>query len=282
MPNSKEVLDRIIAAISLDEPHDEIRSIAGVLMEHEYQVTRADIIAGKSLDNFDNTRLQLLLKRINQGEPIQYIFGEQFFYGRKFLVNSSVLIPRPETELLVDLSKAHLNETKVEKPVVLDIGTGSGCIAITIELEAPGAEVHATDISEAALGIAKRNAELLGAEVLFHHHDILAEEINETSMTLIVSNPPYITQSEISAMKKNVVGFEPHQALFVGDEDPLLFYKAIAIKSSQQLTTGGLLAMEINERFGKEVAGLFENCGLQRVEIVRDLADKDRVVKGYR
>jgi release factor glutamine methyltransferase len=191
-------------------------------------------------------------------------------------VNSAVLIPRPETEELISELKSILRYSAS----ILDIGTGSGCISITLALELRGSKVFATDVSDQALSLSKENNTRLGATVQFLKHDILHEEIPFSGLDVIVSNPPYIVFSEKEQMQPNVVNFEPHLALFVPENDPLIFYKKIASKAYAALKAGGLLCVEINERFGGEVAKLFLDSGFEEIKIIRDLSGKERIVRG--
>ena len=278
MSNSKALFEDFISRIQLDETREEISGIARVVFEDLFSVTQTDLLRDKAIDLSpdDINRLDNVLKRINHGEPIQYILGHAFFYGRRFSVNSSVLIPRPETEELVGCALMH-------SPLqsVLDIGTGSGCIPITIACEKRGVSIYATDISHEALNIAGRNAANLGAKIEFWEHDILTQEIPFTNLDVIISNPPYIAESERQSMKHNVVNHEPHFALFVPDNDPLIFYRTIVEKGRQSLRLGGVILFEINERFGKEVATLLSQSGYRNVHIVKDISGKDRIVKGF-
>lgn len=280
MTNSKDVFDHVVSAISLDEPEDEIKSITYVLLEFALGITKTDILGKKSIAHFNQDRISSFIDRINQGEPIQYITGEQFFYGRRFMVNPSVLIPRPETELLIDLSKEHFS---LETPIkILDIGTGSGCLAVTLSMEFPNSDVQAIDISESALATAKQNAASLGASVSFRIQDVLKDALIDGPFDLIVSNPPYVMDSEKASMKKNVTEYEPHTALFVEDENPLVYYNHITKKGAGQLVDGGMLIVEINEKHGESVANLFKASGFRHVKIIQDLSGKDRAVKGQR
>lgn len=272
--NSKKLFDLLTQRITLAEPTDEIRQLAFMVMEHALGLSANQILTGKEI-NFNSTvesQLNQVIERINRHEPIQYVLGKAEFFGRSFFVNSSVLIPRPETEELVSFV-CSLNPS-----TVLDIGTGSGCIAISLKLEIPTVSVFATDISLDAIAIAKQNAEHLEAQVDFKIHDILQEGIPIQNLDVIVSNPPYITRKEIVAMKSNVLEYEPHLALFVEDDNQLLFYQAIAKKSKQALIAGGTLAVEINEHLGKEVAHVFASNGYVDISIRKDLNGKDRIV----
>jgi release factor glutamine methyltransferase len=280
MINSKTVFDEIVNQISLPGSRDEIRSIVLLWMEHEFSVTRLDILAGKPLDVTDanKTNLAQVIKQINNHEPIQYILGEAEFFGRPFKVGPAVLIPRPETEELILAVKKYCVHKR--DPKILDIGTGSGCLPVTLALELKSSEVSATDISESALKTASDNARSLGAKVNFICHDILKEKLPFTELDLVVSNPPYITEREKSTMEKNVLDHEPAIALFVPDDNPFIFYHAIASKTFPALAPGGLLLTEINELFGNEIALLFADNGFDEIEVLKDINNKDRIVKG--
>ena len=180
------------------------------------------------------------------------------------------------------IKKEFANKKQQEKKRIVDIGTGSGCIAISLAFEIQHAEVFATDVSEAALSVARKNATELKANVNFIRHDILQDEFSISDIDVVVSNPPYIALVEKSSMTKNVTDFEPHLALFVSDDDPLLFYKVIAEKASAALAKHGALYTEINERFGKEVANVFADRGYHDIQIIKDLSGKERIVKGVK
>jgi release factor glutamine methyltransferase len=275
MISSKTLFQQLRKKITLNEEEGEIKSILYLLFEKEFGLSRTEILAGKEIENIDEAKLEKYVERINNHEPIHYILGEAYFFGRKFKVNPSVLIPRPETELLIQL----IREEETNSPSILDIGTGSGCIAISLALEIPTAAVHALDISEVALSIAKENAKQLNSSVNFLQHDILNQTPLLANLDVIVSNPPYITEKEKGAMNINVLNHEPHLALFVPDSDPLKFYKAIAEKSLSLLKPQGKIFVEINHQFGKEVEELFRDHGFEFVEIIKDMEGKDRVVK---
>ncbi|MEX1239408.1 MAG: peptide chain release factor N(5)-glutamine methyltransferase [Cyclobacteriaceae bacterium] len=286
MKNSRTVFQQVVDDIHLGESPEEIRDMAFVLLESTFGVSKTDIMAGKIVAFPQETALALkkAVDRINKGEPVQYVVGEEYFYGRKFHVNPSVLIPRPETEELVRAVMGYHNALLIarNKPQalrILDIGTGSGCIPITLSLEIAEAELYATDVSTAALSVAVGNAETYGAKITFIEHNILKEKIPLSNMDVIVSNPPYVTEKEKGEMKPNVLDHEPHQALFVSDVDPLIFYKAISERSKGALNPNGLLVVEINEKFGKDVSEIFQLNGFRDVEIVKDVAGKERIVK---
>jgi release factor glutamine methyltransferase len=275
MTNSKTFFHQLQKKITLMEDQEEIKSMLYLLFEKEFGLSRTEILAEKEIKVIDAITLEKQIERINNHEPIQYILGEADFFGRSFKVNSSVLIPRPETELLVKLVK----EEKLKTPTILDIGTGSGCIAISLALEIPTAIVHGLDVSENALSIAKENAVRLNASADFIQLDILSQLPLFKNLDTIVSNPPYVIEKEKTTMNKNVLDYEPHLALFVADHDPLHFYKVIAEKGKQLLNPNGKIFVEINQQFGKEVAKLFQDHGFKSVEIIKDMEGKDRVVK---
>jgi release factor glutamine methyltransferase len=268
--NSKAVFHEIKSRLTLDDP-EEVHAIALTLMEKYFGVTLTDILSEKKIEFKDLTEI---IGRLNQHEPLQYILGEAQFFGRNFIVNPSVLIPRPETELLV----LEVLKMKLNAPTILDIGTGSGCIAITLNLEILNSKVFAIDISQNALDTASANSKKLRANVSFVCLDFLNNSLQLEPVDLIVSNPPYVTNLEKQSMKSNVINYEPHQALFVSDQDPLIFYKAIASKSKNLLNASGEVFVEVNEAFGKDVKDLFESYGFKEVKIIKDLDGKDRIV----
>jgi release factor glutamine methyltransferase len=219
-----------------------------------------------------------ILMELKTGKPLQYILGYTEFYGLKFVVNPAVLIPRPETEELVEWI---LNSVDPKKQFsILDIGTGSGCIPISLKKNLHNASISAIDISPEALQIARINAELNEVDIDFIEADILKDLQPIThKLQLIVSNPPYVTPADKTQMHLNVVDFEPHNALFVPQEDPLLFYKAIADFALINLTPGGLLFLEINESYGQETKYLLSSKGFKNIELKKDMSGKDRMIK---
>jgi len=278
MKNSKEIFRDLRQQITLKEDHDEIQSILYLIIENVLGLSRADIIAEKpvSLSDREQKKMSDVISRINAQEPVQYILGITYFYGRKFKVSPAVLIPRPETELLID---EVLKETNPFTPgTILDIGTGSGCIAITLAKELPAKRILTIDVSEDALRIANENAQQLNAAVEFHRTNALTENFPIQQIEILVSNPPYVSLSEKKSMKENVLNYEPHLALFVRDNDPLVFYKMIARKGYEALTDYGKVFVEINERFGEEVSSLFSDVGFKNIRIVKDLQGKSRIV----
>lgn len=224
-------------------------------------------------DDEIQTRFFQCLERLKTNEPVQYVLNEAWFYGRAFYVDHHVLIPRSETEELIQIVQNKVSE----KSVVLDVGTGSGCIAITIALECQ-CPVFAVDISHDAIGVAVHNANKLGAQVGFFVDDVLSMvDLPSEKFDVIVSNPPYVLENERDVMRANVLDYEPEQALFVPDCDPLLFYKAIARLAGRYLNVNGWLIFEINEKFGRETADLLIQ-GYTKVEIIKDLHGKNRFV----
>jgi release factor glutamine methyltransferase len=247
---------------------------------------KQDIILNKTLDieNFTKQKLAEAVLRLLQHEPIQYILGESHFYGLKLKVTNAVLIPRPETEELVDwIIKTHQNK---ENLTILDIGTGSGCIPIALAKHLKNAIVYAIDVSPDALRVAQENAEMSKVNVNFERLDILEiSEINPLSFggvkfDVMVSNPPYISIEEKEQMQKNVLDYEPPLALFVNDKNPLLFYEKIIFLAKGSLNEGGSLYFEINESFGKEVKDMLGHKHFEQIELIKDLQGKDRMVRG--
>jgi release factor glutamine methyltransferase len=274
--NAKALFDTLVKEITLPEPLNEKQSIAFMAIEKVFGVTRTDVLANKPVATFDQEAFATLIKRINQHEPIQYILEETHFYGRPFFVNDRVLIPRPETEHLVSLVAEEYATKKNVK--LLDIGTGSGCIAITLAKELPHVEVLAIDISTEALSVAKTNADRLDATVLFEQQDVLNADLRYKNVTAIVSNPPYVTVSEKDQMHPNVLAYEPYLALFVPDTDPLVFYKAIAGHATNWLAPGGKIFVEINEQLATGVCIVFQNHGFTNTRTIKDIFGKDRIV----
>ncbi len=278
MTNSKELYNDLISQVTLDEDKSEIQSIVFLLLEKKIGLTKTDILAEKKILGIQPSYFRPFIKQINEHTPIQYVLGEAEFYNRKFSVNSSVLIPRPETEIMIHEIKRALMSIKSDHVRILDIGTGSGCIAITLALEIPQANVQATDISKEAIGVALQNSKKLNAPVIYHEHNILTNDILFGNFDLVISNPPYISEQEKGKMKKNVIEKEPHLALFAPSDDPLAFYKAIALKSKTILNPEGSVWVEINEQFGNNVIDIFMDHGFQSIRLIKDLDNKDRII----
>jgi len=260
----------------------EARAVVGYLLEHVTGLSPSQLSIYKQ-DGLNPSQLAALengIIRLQAHEPIQYITGKAYFWGEALEVSPAVLIPRQETEELVDwIIKAHQGKTLQ----ILDIGTGSGCIAITLAKCLNKAQVHALDYSADALEIAKRNAERLGVRVHWHQKDILQASSQDFDLfDIIVSNPPYVLQSEQVEMPPYVLAHEPKQALFVPDEQPLLFYEKIAQLGYDCLKKEGQLFVEINEALGTQVVSLFEEIGYRDVRLRQDLNQKDRMVRAWK
>ena len=222
-----------------------------------------------------------ITERLQRGEPLQYIEGKAPFCGMEFIVTPAVLIPRPETAELVEWITT---EHATQSPRILDLGTGSGCIAISLSQQMPQATVEACDISTEALEVAQTNNHENGTSVTFFHHDILSlDSPLPHSYDILVSNPPYIKQSEATDMENHVTQWEPHTALFVPDDDALRFYRAIAeIGQTDALKSGGEIYVEINQALGKETVELFESYGYKEVTLRKDIYGNDRMIKCYK
>ncbi|HRI78335.1 MAG TPA: peptide chain release factor N(5)-glutamine methyltransferase [Cyclobacteriaceae bacterium] len=264
--------------LRLSESREEKEAIVFWLLEHELKLSRAKIMAGEMI-LADVPHLYTLISRLNKNEPIQYVLGESEFYGRKYFVSPDVLIPRPETEQLV---KEIVDRVSAKNISILDIGTGSGCIAISLALELNKANVFGTDVSPAALAVAEKNATILQASAQFSIHNILADELPLSNLDVVVSNPPYIPLSDKDTLSKNVSDFEPAMALFVDGQDPLMFYKAIANHAQRSLRKSGLLITEIHQSYGHETASVFLSAGFKNVSVIKDLFGKDRFVSGMK
>lgn len=259
----------------------EAKALSRIILEDAFGLPFADVLACKfnHLSDSEARKIKDIVFRLKNFEPIQYILGTTLFYGMTFLVNENVLIPRPETEELVEWILA---ETSAKAPKILDIGTGSGCISVAIAKKMPNAEVEAWDISEGALQIASENAERNNVKVRFLLKDVFSEISNHLSLDVIVSNPPYITESEKKEMTKNVLDFEPHSALFVPDNNPLMFYERIADIAAQQLCDGGKLFFEINRAMGDEIVKMLSRKGFSEIALREDLSGNRRMVRAFK
>jgi release factor glutamine methyltransferase len=255
-------------------PRQEAESLIHWLLEHHLGMRRVDMMQFMEEKDLP-AALKNDFERLKTGEPIQYILGHGPFYGREFSVSPATLIPRNETEELVHLI---LKENPAAGLTILDIGTGTGCIPITLKLEMKAARVFGLDVSEEALEVAIENGKILHAQVDFINCDILKETPILPPLDILVSNPPYVAWSEKSQMLPNVLEFEPHLALFVPDDDPLLFYRVIGNKGKLLLKPAGKLYFEINEQFGEEVVALLEGLNYAKVRLVRDINGKNRIV----
>ena len=263
----------------------EAKAIVRLVLEERFGLTLAEMLGDIEIrDNrykIGEEELENMMCRLEQGEPVQYVLGEAWFCGRRFHVEPGVLIPRPETEMLVEWAMEDERlKIKDEGLIdVLDIGTGSGCIAISLALGLPAASVVAWDVSDAALRIARANAEQLGAEVSFVKQDALAAPNDIARWDMIVSNPPYVCASESAQMEPHVLEHEPHEALFVPDNDALLFYRAIAQYARRALKPGGRLFFEINPLYATEFSSLLKSMGFAEVELRDDQFGKCRMIK---
>ena len=254
-----------------------------ILLEDVFGLTLTDVCGGalEKMSPSDKQKYDILKARLQKGEPVQYVTGKAPFCGRFFHVEPGVLIPRPETEELVDVVISTMSVGS--RPLnILDIGTGSGCIAISLALQ-EDTNVTAWDISEKALSIARKNAEILKATVSFECQDILKVLYPQDSFwDIIISNPPYICKKEAALMETNVLDHEPHEALFVPDEEPLLFYEAIGKYAIEGLKTNGLLAFEINPLYANQLYDTLSHQGFHDISIVNDSFGKQRFTLCYR
>ena len=276
--------------------HNESANIALLVLEDCTGFSGTDIIMNKELEisSVQEEKIHHNIQRLLKHEPIQYIMQKAWFYGMELYVDKSVLIPRPETEELVDwivkdikasgkdvFQKAATDADVTKQLKILDVGTGSGCIALALKKTMPKAEVWGCDVSDEALNVARRNGSDLDVRVDFQGIDFLDEAQQKLLPTvdIIVSNPPYIPATEKEHMNANVTTHEPHTALFVPDNDPLVFYKAIIEFSKKRLYDNGSVYLEIHENWGEAVTILFMNAGYENVELKKDMQGKDRMVK---
>jgi release factor glutamine methyltransferase len=272
----------------LDATYDknEVDSFFFISLESFYNITRIKLAVNPQLILDDNEKILNALKRLKGQEPIQYIIGNTEFFGLPFKVNNHVLIPRPETEELVDWiltsdPRPNPDSYRYQDLTILDIGTGSGCIAISLAKNLKNAKFYALDVSKEALKVARKNAELNDVKVEFIQVDILKiEGISDLKFDIIVSNPPYVRKLEKKLMKPNVLNNEPHLALFVEDENPLQFYKVITEFAVNNLKDNGMLFFEINEYLGNEMIQLLKDNHFKNIELKQDIFKKDRMIKG--
>ncbi|MFB9076983.1 peptide chain release factor N(5)-glutamine methyltransferase [Flavobacterium procerum] len=259
----------------------EAESFFYLILENKHRLRQIDLALNHELffSDEDFTVWNSLLKQLKNEVPIQYLLGKTSFYGLDFEVNEHVLIPRPETEELVEwiiTENAPIDKTKKLK--ILDIGTGSGCIAISLAKNLPNADVYAIDVSKKALETAKRNALNNKVDVTFMFKNILDLEIMKYDYDIIVSNPPYIRNLEKEEIRKNVLDYEPHLALFVEDNDALIFYRKIASLAQKNLLKNGQLFFEINQYLGKETVELLEKMNFKNIELRKDIYDNNRMI----
>ena len=291
-----DLLRQMRAELEAVVPKEEAKAIAFWLLEDIEGITASEALLGdrtQQLPTERQTHLLTLVRRIVAGEPVQYVLGHTDFCGLNIGVEPGVLIPRPETEELVNHCTRLLSSYKLQQspspsqtPHIIDLCTGSGCISLALKHRFPHVSVEGWDISEQALKIAKKNAANLGLDITFRKVDVLNPEaffigdIGETlnSATLLVSNPPYVCESERADMERNVLDHEPSLALFVPDDDPLRFYHALARWGELLLHSDGWLALEINRRLGNDVAALYRELDYEDVQIHQDFANNDRFV----
>ena len=285
----KNYKNRFLQALSSLYDEKEVESFFYLTLEKLHQKKRIDLALQPDL-SMDETQLsqwETVLTELKTYKPIQYILGETEFYGLTFLVNENVLIPRPETEELVELILVESRKSKVESLKILDIGTGSGCIPVSLKKNLPSAEVFAIDVSTNALEVAQKNAEINGVEVNFIEANILLTDSLAlptrnsqlaTTFDIIVSNPPYVRNLEKAEINPNVLEFEPHLALFVEDNDALLFYRKITELAKNHLSENGKLYFEINQYLGKETVALIESYGFKNVLLIKDIYGNDRMI----
>ena len=276
------IVNEIRNALREHYPDSEALALAKMLLVEAFGFSTLELYGGKDKE-ISGKRLDVLnemIARLKKNEPIQYVIGAEVFCGWTFEVNENVLIPRPETQELVRWIEA---DWKSDAPCrILDVGTGSGCIAISLSKLLEGAEVEAWDISEGALRVARRNADRNEAQVFFRRVDVLKACTEDCRYDVIVSNPPYITESEKQDMDANVLDWEPHTALFVPDADPLLFYRRIAELGVSMLNEGGALYFEINRAYGEETVRMLESLGYKQIELRKDNWGNDRMIKANR
>ena len=286
----RDLISKGIETISQAFPEREAREMVLMFLQHSIGVTRHTHILEPSYEVTEEASAEAMraFGRMAAGEPVQYIIGKAYFYDREFNVTPDVLIPRPETELLVREAVNWARRSGRETMRIADLCTGSGCIAWSMAMELPGAEVTAVDISDGALAVAAGQqygsaAAGCPCEVVapkFIKADVLAGPVEGLgTFDMILSNPPYVMDSEKALMRKNVLEHEPWLALFVPDDDPLLFYRAVAAWARQLLKPDGLCLVEINEALGRQTAEVFEDAGFRDVEVLQDLNSRDRFVR---
>lgn len=261
----------------------EIESFFYIILEAFHQMKRVDLVLNTAveLDSIQLLQWETVLAQLKEHKPIQYILGETEFFGLPFYVNENTLIPRPETEELVDwIVSVNQKKQEAEPLRILDIGTGSGCIAISLAKNLPNAKVFAIDVSDKALATAQKNAERNQVHVTFFHKDILDTEDLELQFDIIVSNPPYVRNLEKEEINKNVLEYEPHLALFVEDDDALIFYRKISELALNHLSENGQLYFEINQYLGAGMISLLQKYDFKNIELRKDIYGNDRMIFG--
>ena len=280
--NVKQILNDIQKQLQTSFEARDAQLMAQWLIEDLLSVTTEKIIldAAVEVSELQQNQLEDAIRRLKMHEPIQYVLGKASFYGLDFKVTPAVLIPRPETEELIDVVLQNLDNSMPLS--ILDVGTGSGCIAITLAKKLPRARVYGLDTEEGALAVARENALLHQASISWIMADFLKADLHIEALDVLVSNPPYVTEEEKKVMQPNVLDYEPGAALFVPDSDPLVFYRTIASRGHALLKTGGKVFCEINEFLGPETIALFVNAGYQQVQLLKDMQGKDRVVSAVK
>ncbi|SMO44685.1 peptide chain release factor N(5)-glutamine methyltransferase [Solitalea koreensis] len=297
MPTIQTIEQELVEQLKTIYDINEARSITSIVLQHILQLSRTQLSISKEKELTDQQvrSFEMLTEELMLGKPIQYVLGETEFYSCRIKVNENVLIPRPETEELVDwIIKSVIGHQSTVKETqdsgfktldlkILDICTGSGCVPIALKKNIPEAEVSACDISHEALEMAMKNAVLNKTEIRFFNSDVLSSSFSHSitsTFNVIVSNPPYVRNLEKQLMHKNVLEFEPHLALFVEDHDALIFYRKITEFAKSKLQPGGMLFFEINEAYGNEIAELLGQNNFTEIEIRKDMFGKDRMAKG--
>lgn len=280
----KDIVNHYVNEIIPLYGKEEATQLVLLLTEHYFGIDRLKLAVEPDfrLTESELLTIHFAVKELKQYKPVQYIIGQSEFFGRHYFVNEDVLIPRPETEQLVQLTIDSISKNKNYKRI-LDVGTGSGCIAVSLAIELPEISVSACDISEKALETAKKNADALDAGVSFFECDVI--HFNQDLLPewdLIVSNPPYVTESDKKQMQQNVMAWEPHLALFVTDEDPLIFYRSIIQFSTDHLSIGGCILFEINELFGNQLVKLLQDNHFTDISIHLDFHSKNRFISAVR
>ncbi len=272
--NLKDAIEQLRSGLAGVAAPQVVQAMIRIICEDIFNYDQVDVALRQEseLPDFAQERVTEIIARLRRYEPLQYIVGSARFHGHRFKVTPAVLIPRPETEQLIDMI---VDENPASDLRVLDMGTGSGCIAISLARALKFAQVDALDVSRDALAVARENAAALKVKVRFFESDMLSPQ-PPAHYDIIVSNPPYVCWSERESMERNVLDYEPGQALFVPDNDPLLFYKAIAAYATASLERGGRLYLEINQRFGNEIKRLLEDHGFDEVRIIEDSYGKTR------
>ena len=291
----KQYREHFNESLKLLYPTSEIDSFFFLILEEYMDLKRIDVVLKSDfyLDKKSLNLMQIATKQLEQEIPIQYIIEKTEFFGLPFNINKEVLIPRPETEELVEqvlkevsltkICKTTTDETTNEKQLkILDIGTGSGCIAISLKKQLPSSKISAMDVSDKALHIAKKNAVLNKVDINFIHLDILKTNNLDQLYDVIVSNPPYVRELEKKEMKNNVLNNEPHLALFVDNKNPLLFYNKIAELAENFLTKNGQIHFEINQYLGKETIKLLAEKGFKNIQLKKDIFGNDRIISAFK